>query len=241
MWFWRAPGVNQHVFAIESFLDEMASASGLDPYQMRRKLLEGKPDWLKVLDTAAEKGDWGKPLPKGSGRGIAICTDYDSLCAQVAEVTVKPNGQVKVNRVTVALDTRYMVNPLTIAEQAEGTVIYRLDRRALRQDHDQGRRGGAGQFRHLPHGAPCGGAEDRRPSGAERRQGLGRRGRARNPTDRRRGGERDLCRHGQAPSFAADQRSRSDRIGIAGASHNRREAARRPPPANSQKSGSDAC
>ena len=126
VWFYRAPGANQHTFALESFLDEMASASGLDPYQMRRKLLEGKPDWLKVLDTAAEKGDWGKPLPKGSGRGIAICTFTDSLCAQVAEVTVKPNGQVKVNRVTVALDTRYMVNPQTIAEQAEGSVIFGL-------------------------------------------------------------------------------------------------------------------
>jgi isoquinoline 1-oxidoreductase beta subunit len=126
VWFWRAPGANQHVFAIESFLDEMAAAGGLDPYQMRRKLLEGKPDWLKVLDTAAEKGDWGKPLPKGTGRGIAICEDTDSLCAQVAEVTVRPNGDVKVNRVTVALDTRYMVNPQTIAEQAEGAVIFGL-------------------------------------------------------------------------------------------------------------------
>jgi len=126
VWFWRAPGANQHVFAIESFLDEMITASGLDPYQARRKLLEGKPDWIKVLDTAAEKGDWGKPLPKGSGRGIAICEDTDSLCAQVAEVTVKPNGDVKVNRVTVALDTRYIVNPLTIEEQAEGSVIFGL-------------------------------------------------------------------------------------------------------------------
>jgi isoquinoline 1-oxidoreductase subunit beta len=126
VWFYRAPGANQHTFAVESFLDEMASASGLDPYQMRRKLLEGKPDWLKVLDTAAEKGDWGNPLPKGRGRGIAICTFTDSLCAQVAEVTVKPNGQVKVNRVTVALDTRYMVNPQTIAEQAESAVIFGL-------------------------------------------------------------------------------------------------------------------
>jgi isoquinoline 1-oxidoreductase beta subunit len=126
VWFWRAPGVNQHIFALESFLDEIASASGLDPYQVRRKLLAGKPDWLKVLDAAAEKGDWGKPLPKGSGRGIAICQDDDSLCAQVAEVTVKPDGQVKVDRVTVALDTRYMVNPLTIAEQAEGSVIFGL-------------------------------------------------------------------------------------------------------------------
>jgi isoquinoline 1-oxidoreductase beta subunit len=126
VWFYRAPGGNQNVFAIESFLDEIASASRLDPYHLRRKLLEGKPDWLKVLDTAAEKGDWGKPLPKGSGRGIAICNFTDSLCAQVAEVTVKPNGEVKVNRVTVALDTRHMVNPQTVAEQAEGSVIFGL-------------------------------------------------------------------------------------------------------------------
>ena len=126
VWFWRAPGANQHVFAIESFLDEIASASGLDPYQVRRNLLEGKPDWLKVLDTAAEKGDWGKQLPRGTARGIAICEDTGSLCAQVAEVTVRPNGDVKVNRVTVALDTRYMVNPQTIAEQAEGSVIFGL-------------------------------------------------------------------------------------------------------------------
>jgi isoquinoline 1-oxidoreductase subunit beta len=126
VWFYRAPGANQHTFAIESFLDELASANRLDPYQMRRKLLEGKPDWLKVLDTAAEKGDWGKPLPKGSGRGIAICNFTDSLCAQVAEVTVKPNGELKVDRVTVALDTRHMVNPQTVTEQAEGSVIFAL-------------------------------------------------------------------------------------------------------------------
>ena len=126
VWFYRAPGGNQHVFALEGFLDEIASANGIDPYQMRRKLLDGKADWLKVLDTAAEKGDWGKPLPKGSGRGIAICTFVDSLCAQVAEVTVKPNGELKVNRVTVALDTHHMVNPQTIEEQAEGSVIFGL-------------------------------------------------------------------------------------------------------------------
>jgi isoquinoline 1-oxidoreductase subunit beta len=126
VWFYRAPGGNQHVFALEGFLDEIASASGIDPYLMRRKLLKGKPDWLKVLDTAAEKGDWGKPLPPGSGRGIAICSFTDSLCAQVAEVTVKADGHLKVNRVTVALDTRHMVNPQTVAEQAEGSVIFGL-------------------------------------------------------------------------------------------------------------------
>src|ERR1700741_1507528 len=126
VWFYRAPGGNQHVFALEGFLDEIASASGIDPYLMRRKLLKGKPDWLKVLDTAAEKGDWGKPLPRGTWRGIAISTFTDSLCAQVAEGTVKPDGHLKVNRVTVALDTRHMVNPQTVVEQAQSSVIFGL-------------------------------------------------------------------------------------------------------------------
>jgi isoquinoline 1-oxidoreductase beta subunit len=126
VWWWRSPGQNQNTFAIEGFIDEMAYANKIDPLEMRRKLLAGKADWLAVLNTAAEKGDWGKPLPKGSGRGIAICNDTDSLCAQVAEVTVTPGGELKVNRVTVALDTRYQVNPLTIAEQAEGSVIFGL-------------------------------------------------------------------------------------------------------------------
>jgi isoquinoline 1-oxidoreductase subunit beta len=126
VWFWRAPGANQHVYAIESFLDEIAVAGGHDPYQFRRKLLEGKTDWLKVLDMAAEKGDWGKPLPAGRGRGVAICTDTDSLCAQVAEVSITPQGEIKVERVTVAIDPRYVVNPLTVAEQMEGGVIFGL-------------------------------------------------------------------------------------------------------------------
>ena len=126
VWWWRAPGQNQNVFAIEGFIDEIASAGGIDPLEMRRKLLQGKADWLAVLNTAAEMSDWGKPLPKGSGRGIAIGNDTDSLCAQVAEVTVSAKGEVKVNRVSVALDTRYQVNPLTIAEQAEGSVIFNL-------------------------------------------------------------------------------------------------------------------
>jgi isoquinoline 1-oxidoreductase beta subunit len=126
VWWWRSPGQNQNVFAIEGFIDEMAAANNIDPVEMRRKLLQGKPDWLAVLNTAAEKSDWGKPLPKGSGRGIALCNDTDSLCAQVAEVTVSPKDELKVHRVTVALDTRYQVNPLTIAEQAEGSVIFNL-------------------------------------------------------------------------------------------------------------------
>ena len=126
VWWWRAPGACQNVFALESFLDEIAAESGQDPYQLRRKLLAGKPDYLRVLDAAAEKSGWGTPLPKGRGRGIAICEDTGSLCAQVAEVTVSSQGEVKVERVTAAFDPRHMVNPLTVAEQIEGGIIFGL-------------------------------------------------------------------------------------------------------------------
>ena len=72
VWFWRSPGANQHVFAIESFVDEMAAANGIDPYQMRRKLLAGKSDWLKVLDTAAEKwDDWQRRFPSSFLEGYS--------------------------------------------------------------------------------------------------------------------------------------------------------------------------
>jgi isoquinoline 1-oxidoreductase beta subunit len=79
-----------------------------------------------VLDTVAEKSDWGKPLPKGKGRGIAICDNMGSLCAHVAEITVSAKGELKVDRVTVAVDPHYVVNPLTIAEQMEGGTIFGL-------------------------------------------------------------------------------------------------------------------
>ena len=82
--FWRSVGASQNAFAIESFLDEMAHAGKQDPYQLRRSLLEGKPDWLRVLDTAAEKGDWGKPIGPGRSRGIAIHEAYGSIVAEVA-------------------------------------------------------------------------------------------------------------------------------------------------------------
>ena len=120
-----------------------------------------------------------------------------------------PNGEVKVDRVTVALDTRYMVNPLTIAEQAEGSVIFGLSAALYGKITIKNGAPVQGNFDTYPHGAVGGGAEDRRSSRAERRQGLGRRGRARNAADRGRGRERDLRRDRQAHPHAADHRPRS--------------------------------
>ncbi len=124
--FWRSVGASQNAFAIESFLDELAFAGKQDPYQLRRKLLEGKSDWLKVLDTAAEKGDWGKPIGPNRARGIAIHEAYGSIVAEVAEITIDPQGQLKVDKITLAVDCGHVVNPLSVAEQMEGGAIFAL-------------------------------------------------------------------------------------------------------------------
>jgi isoquinoline 1-oxidoreductase beta subunit len=124
--WWRSVGASQNAMAIESFTDELALAAGEDPYKFRRRLLAGKDNWLKVLDTAAEKGDWGKPLAKGQGRGIAIFEAFDSVIAQVAEVNVSQKGEVRVERVVCAVDCGFVVNPATIEMQMESAVVYGL-------------------------------------------------------------------------------------------------------------------
>ena len=123
--FWRSVGASQNAFSVESFVDEMAAAAGQDPYRFRRTLLAGKEEWLRVLDTAAEKGDWGKPIGPGRARGIAIHEAYGTIVAEVAEITLR-KGELKVDRVTVALDCGHVVNPLSVAEQMEGGVIFAL-------------------------------------------------------------------------------------------------------------------
>ena len=73
---WRAPGHSQNVFFIESFIDEMAIASGKDPVQLRRELLAHRPDFQQLIDVLVEKSDWGKPMPPGKGRGVAMHESY---------------------------------------------------------------------------------------------------------------------------------------------------------------------
>jgi isoquinoline 1-oxidoreductase beta subunit len=124
--FWRSVGSSHNAFIIESFVDELAVAGGHDPYQFRRTLLEGKKEWLDVLDTVAQKGDWGKPMDKGRGRGIAIHECFGTIVGEVAEVTVSPKGELHVDKVTLAVDCGHSVNTLTTAEQMEGGAIYGL-------------------------------------------------------------------------------------------------------------------
>jgi isoquinoline 1-oxidoreductase beta subunit len=126
--FWRSVGNTQNGFLLESFVDELAHAAGKDPYQYRRQLFN-KPHAARlreVLDLAAEKAGWGKPLPSGVYRGIAAHFAYGGYCAQVAEVSVAKDGKVKVHRVVAAIDVGWIVNPATIVRQIEGAIFYGL-------------------------------------------------------------------------------------------------------------------
>jgi len=121
--FWRGVGSSQNGFFMESFMDEVAHAAGEDPYKYRRALLTDRADALGVIDALAKHSDWGTPLPKGRGRGIAILEAYGSVSGQVVEVTVAKDGKLKVDRVTCALDPYHVANPNTVAQQMEGAVI----------------------------------------------------------------------------------------------------------------------
>ena len=124
--FWRSVGSSQNAFAVESFVDEMAEAAGADPLACRRKLLAGKDDFLRVLAVLEEKSDWGRPLPTGWGRGIAIHESFDTIVGEVVEASVSAAGEVRVHRVVAAVDCGHVVNPRTVEMQIESAVIYGL-------------------------------------------------------------------------------------------------------------------
>jgi isoquinoline 1-oxidoreductase subunit beta len=122
---WRAPGHSQNVFFMESFVDEMAYAAGKDPVGFRRELLAHRNDFQQVIDLLVEKGDWGKPMPRGRGRGVAVHESYDSIVGMIAEVAVE-NNNVRVERVVIACDCGTVVNPRGVETQLEGGMIYGL-------------------------------------------------------------------------------------------------------------------
>ncbi|HEX5358259.1 MAG TPA: molybdopterin cofactor-binding domain-containing protein, partial [Aquabacterium sp.] len=122
---WRSVGHSYNAFFTESFVDELAWAVGQDPYAYRRSLLGQHPRHLAVLDLAASKAGWGKPLPAGRARGIALHESFGSICAEVAEVSVE-SGQVKVHRVVCAIDCGTVVNPDTVEAQMQSSIVYGL-------------------------------------------------------------------------------------------------------------------
>ena len=123
--WWRSVGHTHTAFVMECMIDEVAAASKTDPVEFRRKLLAKHPRVLKTLELAAQKANWGSPVPKGRGRGIAVHESFGSVCAQVAEVSVE-NGQVRVHKVVAAMDCGLVVNPLTVEAQVQSAIAYGL-------------------------------------------------------------------------------------------------------------------
>jgi isoquinoline 1-oxidoreductase beta subunit len=122
--FWRSVGPSHNVFVTESFMDELAAAAKQDPVAYRLGLLGQSPRGKAVLELAAEKAGWGKPLPQRAGRGVSLQFVFGTYMAQVAEVEVAKNGAVRVRRVVCAVDCGTVVNPDTVRAQIQSAIIF---------------------------------------------------------------------------------------------------------------------
>jgi len=123
--FWRAPGQQNGVYR-ECFIDELANAAGKDPLAFRLAMLEPGDRNLRVLEAVAKAAGWGRMLPAGVARGVAVVEGFGSYAAGVAEVSVAADGGLRVLRYVVAIDSGYFVNPDTCAAQAESNAVYGL-------------------------------------------------------------------------------------------------------------------
>ena len=128
--WWRSVGSTHTAFSTEVFLDEVAHAANKDPVAFRQALLKEHPRHRGVLDLVAQKSGWGKALAakpgERRGRGVAVHESFGSFVAQVAEVTVKPDGQFSVDRVVCAIDCGIAVNPSIVRGQMEGGITFGL-------------------------------------------------------------------------------------------------------------------
>ena len=129
--WWRSVGSTHTGFSTETFIDELAHAAGKDPVQFRHALLAAHPRHRGVLELAAAKAGWGGPLAPGKagekrGRGVAVHESFNTYVAEVAEVTVKADGNFRVDRVVCAVDCGVAVNPDVIAAQMEGGIGFGL-------------------------------------------------------------------------------------------------------------------
>jgi isoquinoline 1-oxidoreductase beta subunit len=124
--WWRSVGSTHTAFATECFLDELARAAGKDPYELRRSLLAKHPRHLAALELAARRANWSRKLPKNRARGIAVHESFNTVVAQVVELSRKKNNSLKIERVTCAVDCGIAVTPNIVAMQMESGIGYGL-------------------------------------------------------------------------------------------------------------------
>jgi isoquinoline 1-oxidoreductase subunit beta len=124
--YWRSVNSTQHGFYNETFIDELAVAAGVDPYDFRRKHLKPGSRHLAVLDAVAKRSGWGAPLPNGVGRGIAIVESFGSIVAHVVEASVNDDGTPKVHKVWAVADCGTTVSPVNGEAQVQGGIIMGL-------------------------------------------------------------------------------------------------------------------
>lgn len=124
--FWRGVGPNNNVFAIESFMDELARKAGKDPVAFRRAHLGKAPRLRAALDLVAAKSGWGGALPARVARGVSIQPSFASFIATVVEAEVDEKGEVRLRRVVTAVDTGTVVNPDTVVAQLQSGLVFGL-------------------------------------------------------------------------------------------------------------------
>jgi isoquinoline 1-oxidoreductase beta subunit len=124
--YWRSVSHATNCFAIECFMDELAAAAGKDPYEYRLGLLsrQAEPRWQRVLERAAARAGWGR-APAGRFQGLALMEGYGTYLAAVAEISLDA-GQVRVHKISGAVDIGQMVNPSIVDQQIKGSVVFGL-------------------------------------------------------------------------------------------------------------------
>jgi isoquinoline 1-oxidoreductase beta subunit len=124
--FWRGVGPSRNVPVLESFIDELAARAKMDPVEYRLALLAKNDRARHVVARAAQLASWGETLPPRRGRGIALLFAFDTYMAQVVDLSVDPQGQVKVHKVTCVVDCGLVVNPDTVVAQMQSGINFGL-------------------------------------------------------------------------------------------------------------------
>lgn len=128
--WWRSVGHSHTAYAMEVLMDMAADAANRDPIEFRLAHLDetdaDQGRMAGVLKILADKADWGSPVEKGKGRGIAVHKSFESYVAQVADVSVDDSGSISIDKFYCVVDCGIAINPDVIRAQMEGSIGYGL-------------------------------------------------------------------------------------------------------------------